>query len=60
MEKLSSRHGAVVFFGVFIQYFLLKINCKISFNYNPGHNILRHFDVWQNFRVTTSETNGDY
>ena len=28
--------------------------------YNPGHNILRHFDVWQNFRVTTSETNGDY
>ena len=28
-------------------------------NYNPGHNILRHFDVWQNFRVTTSEMNRD-
>ena len=29
-------------------------------DYNPGHNILRHFDVSQNFRVTTSETNRDY
>ena len=28
--------------------------------YNPGHNILKHFDVWQNFRVTTSEMNRDY
>ena len=27
--------------------------------YNPGHNILRHFDVCQNFRVTTNETNRD-
>ena len=34
---------------------------KLNLNqiYNPGHNILRHFDVWQNFRVTTSETNRD-
>ena len=24
-------------------------------NYNPGHDILRLFDVWQNFLVTTSE-----
>ena len=31
-----------------------------AFIYNPGHNILRHLDVWQNFRVTTSETNRDY
>ena len=29
-------------------------------NYNPGHNILRYFDVSPNFRVTTSETNCDY
>ena len=28
--------------------------------YNPDHNILRHFDVWQNFRVATSETNRGY
>ena len=28
--------------------------------YSPGHNISRHFGVWQNFRVTTSETNRDY
>ena len=27
--------------------------------YNPGHNIVRYFDVRQNFRVTTSETNRD-
>ena len=29
-------------------------------NYNPGHNILRHFDVSPNFCVTTSKTNRDY
>ena len=29
-------------------------------SYNPGHNILRHFDVQQNFRVITSQTNRDY
>ena len=25
--------------------------------YNPGHNILRHFDVLPNFSFTTNETN---
>ena len=29
-------------------------------SYNPGHNILRHFDIWQNLGVTTSETIRDY
>ena len=37
----------------------LPIECFLL-TYNPGHNILRHFDVWQNFRVSTSETNCDY
>ena len=38
-----------------------KINWWIKRDcYNPDHNILRHFDVWQNFCVTTSETNRDY
>ena len=39
---------------------LFSATKDISENYNPGHNILRHFDVWQNFGVTTSETNRDY
>ena len=29
-------------------------------NYNDFHNILRLFDVLQNFLFTTSETIGDY
>ena len=29
-------------------------------NYNPGHNILRLFDVFPNFLVTTSEMERDY
>ena len=29
------------------------------FTYNPGHNILRLFDVLQKIFVTTSETNSD-
>ena len=29
-------------------------------NYNQFHNILRLFDVLQNFPFTTSETMGDY
>ena len=33
---------------------------RTSVNYDPGHNILRQFDVWQIFRVTTSETSLDY
>ena len=37
-----------------------KSTSQILFIYNPGHNILRHFDVSQNVRVTTSETNRDY
>ena len=32
----------------------------MKIGYNPGHNILRHFDARQNFRVTTSETKRDY
>ena len=36
------------------------LNHKKAWNYHPGHNILRHLDVWQNFRVTRSETNRDY
>ena len=35
-------------------------NSESCWNYNPGHNTLRHFDVWQNFRVATSEANRDY
>ena len=33
------------------------LNSDLNQYYNPGHNILWHFEVWQNFRVTTSETN---
>ena len=29
-------------------------------SYNAGHNILRHFDIWENFGVTTSEIIRDY
>ena len=32
----------------YLRWYLLWI-------YNPGHNILKHFDVWQNFCVTASE-----
>ena len=35
-------------------------NIWTALYYNPGHNILRYFDVWQNIRVTTSEKNRDY
>ena len=40
---------------------LQKVEGKNQFkdSYSFGHNILRHFDVWQNFRVNTSETNLD-
>ena len=33
------------------------LNSDLNQYYNPGHNILCYFEVWQNFRVTTSETN---
>ena len=33
---------------------------KNDFPGNPGHNIPRYFDVWQNFCVTRSEKNRDY
>ena len=33
------------------------LNSDLNQYYNPGHNILWHFEVWQNFCVTTSETN---
>ena len=29
-------------------------------SYNPGHNILRNVGIWENFGVTTSETNRDH
>ena len=43
----------------------ITCNSKISFtfyemNLQSWLNILRHFDVRQNFRVTTSKTNCDY
>ena len=38
----------------------MKVNMVDCYSHNPGHNILRHFDVSQNFCATTSKTNGDY
>ena len=38
----------------------LPVKMKVLLYYNPGDNILRRFNVWQNFRVTTRETNRDY
>ena len=32
----------------------------LQIRYNPGQNILRHFDIWQNFHGSTSETDRDY
>ena len=39
---------------------IVQTKISISNICNPGHNIFRHFNVWQNFRITTSETNRDY
>ena len=38
----------------------LQLDTNFWVFYNPGHNILRHIDVWQNFCISTSETNRDY
>ena len=42
-----------------LNYYENKYQLDIRY-YNPGHNILRHFDVWKTFRITTSERNRSY
>ena len=38
----------------------INLNVSSYHCYNPGHNILRLFDILPNFLFTTSEKNGDY
>ena len=43
-----------------IELVIKTLKAKENFTGNRGDNILRHFDVWQNFPFTTSETKRDY
>ena len=58
-EEHFFKKVQVILLKIYFSFRIISYSLVIA-NYNPGHNSLRHFDVWQNFRVTTSETNRDY